>query len=113
MIKDFAHYLKKTGEYAEVSQIQMPLVRAVGLPGAHPHELVVFQSGALGEVFSLAEEEILVMTLSRTPIKPRERLTRTGEFLSVRVGKGMLGSIINPFGEIIHAKKKSLFFFIF
>ncbi len=99
---DFKKYLDKTGEYGVAELVNHPLVKVNGLPLVKPSEMVVFESGKMGEVFTLNEEQVEVLVFSNDPIRPGSRLTRTDKFLSVPVGMEMLGSTIDPLGNFLN-----------
>ncbi len=99
-MKNFAHFLEKTGEYGIVKELKASIVKATGIPKAKLHELILFESGKLGEVFSANREEIEILTFSKEPVAVGERIVRTDTMISVPVGKNLLGTIIDPLGEV-------------
>src|SRR3989338_4453788 len=98
-MKPYQYYLKKIGEYGEVREVHYPIATVVGLPHVKPQEVVIFADGKLGEVFSLDKDKIEVLLFSKDPIKTGTQITRTDSSTSVRVGKKLLGQIINPLGK--------------
>ncbi len=97
----FSQLLKKTGEYGVVYQVSHPIVFIEGLPHVKTHEVVMFESGQKGEVFSINRGKIEARVFSHEPIKVGTQVTRTDQLLSVPVGKELLGHTINPLGEPI------------
>lgn len=95
----FNQLLQKTGEYGIVYQVSHPIVFIEGLPTVRTHEVVLFESGQKGEVFSITRGKIEVRTFSHEPIKVGTKVTRTNELLSIPVGHELLGHTINPLGE--------------
>lgn len=95
----FNQLLQKTGEYGVVYQVSHPIVFIEGLPKVRTHEVVMFESGQKGEVFSINKGKIEVRTFSHEPIKVGTKVTRTDQLLSIPVGKELLGHTINPLGE--------------
>ena len=70
-----------------------------GLPGVMANELVRFADGTLGIAQNLDENEIGVVVLGEfTGIEAGQEVTRTGEVLSVPVGDGYLGRVVDPLG---------------
>lgn len=70
-----------------------------GLPGVMANELVRFADGTLGIAQNLDENEIGVVVLGEfTGIEAGQEVTRTGEVLSVPVGDGFLGRVVDPLG---------------
>ncbi|MCW2288343.1 F0F1 ATP synthase subunit alpha [Leucobacter luti] len=73
-----------------------------GLPGVMANELIRFADGTLGLAQNLEEDEIGVVVLGEfTEIAEGQPVTRTGEVLSVAVGEGYLGRVVNPLGDPI------------
>jgi len=61
-MNDFEKHLREVGEVGFVERVNRAIVHVSGLPGAHPYEVVLMESGETGQVLSLGEElmEILV-----------------------------------------------------
>ncbi len=95
----YEHYLEKSGEYADVTEVNYPVVSARGLPGARLNEMVAFESGEHGEIFVLEEDCVKILLLSRHIVKVGTRVTRCGDFLKVPVGSELLGAVIDPLGK--------------
>jgi F-type H+-transporting ATPase subunit alpha len=73
-----------------------------GLPGVMANELIKFADGTLGLALNLDEHEIGVVILGEfTGIEAGQEVTRTGEVLSVPVGEGYLGRVVDPLGNPI------------
>ncbi|MBM7504294.1 F0F1 ATP synthase subunit alpha [Agromyces aurantiacus] len=73
-----------------------------GLPSVMANELVRFADGTLGLALNLDEDEIGVVVLGEfTGIEEGMEVTRTGEVLSVPVGEGYLGRVVDPLGNAI------------
>ena len=73
-----------------------------GLPSVMANELVRFADGTLGLALNLEEDEIGVVVLGEfTGIEEGMEVTRTGEVLSVPVGEGYLGRVVDPLGQPI------------
>lgn len=101
MSVQFNNYLKKTGEYGIVHQVSHPIVFIEGLPMVKTHEVIMFESGQKGEVFTINRGRIEARVFSHEPIKVGTKVTRTDELLSIPVGKELLGHTINPLGELL------------
>jgi F-type H+-transporting ATPase subunit alpha len=71
-----------------------------GLPGVMANELVRFPDGTLGLAQNLEESQIGVVVLGEfAGIEEGQEVTRTGEVLSVAVGDGYLGRVVDPLGQ--------------
>ena len=73
-----------------------------GLPSVMTQELLEFPGGVLGVALNLDEHDIGVVILGDfEKIEQGQQVKRTGDVLSVPVGDGFLGRVINPLGEPI------------
>ncbi|HSW96640.1 MAG TPA: hypothetical protein VLF89_02325 [Candidatus Saccharimonadales bacterium] len=97
----FNQFLQKTGEYGVVYQVNHPIVFIEGLPHAKTHEVIIFESGQKGEVFTINRGKIEARVFSHEPVRVDTRVTRTDELLSIPVGKELLGHVLNPIGELL------------
>jgi len=97
----FSKNLEQSGEYGTVVQLHPPIAILVGLPSAHLHEIVVFETGQIGEIFVLEKEQVQVLIFSSDPLSVGVKATRTNKFLTVPVGEQTLGSAIDPIGNPI------------
>jgi F-type H+/Na+-transporting ATPase subunit alpha len=69
---------------------------------AHVQELLEFPGGVLGVALNLDEHSIGVVILGDfEKIAEGQQVKRTGEVLSVPVGDGFLGRVVNPLGQPI------------
>ncbi|MGV0835829.1 F0F1 ATP synthase subunit alpha [Mycolicibacterium thermoresistibile] len=76
-----------------------------GLPSAMTQELLEFEGGVLGVALNLDEHEIGAVILGDfEKIEEGQQVRRTGEVLSVPVGDGYLGRVVNPLGQPIDGK---------
>jgi F-type H+-transporting ATPase subunit alpha len=73
-----------------------------GLPGCMANELLKFEDGTLGLALNLEERGIGVIVLGDfAGIEEGQEVRRTGEVLSVPVGDGYLGRVVDPLGKPI------------
>jgi len=73
-----------------------------GLPSAMTNELLEFEGGTLGLALNLDVRDIGVVILGdASNIEEGQQVKRTGEILSVPVGDGFLGRVVNPLGRPI------------
>ncbi len=78
------------------------IAQVEGLPGAMANELLRFQDGTLGLALNLDVRQIGVVVLGEfTGIEEGQEVHRTGEVLSVAVGDGYLGRVVDPLGNAI------------
>jgi F-type H+-transporting ATPase subunit alpha len=76
-----------------------------GLPSVMAQELLEFPEGVMGMALNLDEHSIGAVILGDfEKIEEGQPVKRTGEVLSVPVGDGFLGRVINPLGEPIDGR---------
>jgi len=76
-----------------------------GLPNVMANELVTFSDGTSGLALNLEENEIGVIVLGDFEgIEEGMEVRRTGEVLSVPVGDGYLGRVVDPLGQPIDGR---------
>src|SRR5687768_1719753 len=92
----------QTTEVGYVSDAADGIAHVQGLPSVMANELIRFADGTLGLALNLDEDEIGVVVLGEfTGIEEGMEVTRTGEVLSVPVGEGYLGRVVDPLGNPI------------
>jgi F-type H+-transporting ATPase subunit alpha len=73
-----------------------------GLPSTMANELLQFPGGVLGVALNLDVRSIGAVILGdASSLEEGQQVTRTGEVLSVPVGDGFLGRVVNPLGQPI------------
>ena len=81
------------------------IARVKGLPNAMANELLEFPGGVLGLAFNLEEDEIGCVLLGEYEhIEEGDLVKQTKEILSVPVGDGFLGRVIDPLGNPIDGR---------
>ncbi|GAB2967264.1 F0F1 ATP synthase subunit alpha [Actinotalea caeni] len=71
-----------------------------GLPGTMANELLTFEDGTLGLALNLDVRQIGVVVLGEfAGIEEGQQVRRTGDVLSVPVGEGYLGRVVDPLGN--------------
>ena len=113
--KDIADALRKhveswtpsveRGALGRVIEAGDGIARVAGLPGAMANELLEFPGGVLGLAFNLDVTEIGCIILGESAqIEEGDPVKQTGQILSVPVGDGFLGRVVNALGEPIDDK---------
>ena len=81
------------------------IARVYGLQGCMANELLEFEGGSFGMAQNLEEDTVSVAILSdKNDIREGATVSRTGKVLSVPVGDGLLGRVVNALGEPIDGK---------
>ncbi|CMS30877.1 F0F1 ATP synthase subunit alpha [Mycobacterium tuberculosis] len=76
-----------------------------GLPSVMTQELLEFPGGILGVALNLDEHSVGAVILGDFEnIEEGQQVKRTGEVLSVPVGDGFLGRVVNPLGQPIDGR---------
>ena len=89
-------------EVGRVAYAADGIARVEGLPSVMANELLRFEDGTLGLAQNLDVREIGVVVLGEfTGIEEGQEVRRTGEVLSVPVGEGYLGRVVDPLGTPI------------
>ena len=99
-----AEYRPETSreEIGRVSEAGDGIARVEGLPSAMANELLEFEGGIKGLALNLDVREIGAVVLGDfQPIEEGQAVKRTGEVLSVPVGDGYLGRVVDALGEPI------------
>ena len=98
-MKAFEEHLDKTSEIGFVREVIGSISYVSGLPTVRPEEFVVFESGGIGQVFSLRDDVVEVLTFFKDPVKVGSRVARTDNLFQIPVGTSFLGNVLDPFGE--------------
>jgi len=89
-------------QVGKVIEVGDGIARIYGLRGAMAGEMLEFPGGVFGQVFNLEEETVGAVILGDyKEIKEGDTVKATGELLSVPVGEGMLGRVVNALGAPI------------
>ena len=92
-------------EIGSVTEAGDGIARVSGLPSTMTNELLKFENGTLGLALNLDVREIGVVILGEfTGIEEGTTVRRTGEILSVPVGDGFLGRVVDALGRPIDGK---------
>jgi F-type H+-transporting ATPase subunit alpha len=88
-----------------VTEIGDGIARVSGLPDAAVNELLEFEDGTLGLALNLDEDSIGAVVLGDVDrIEEGQTVKSTGRILSVPVGDGVLGRVVNALGQPIDGK---------
>lgn len=78
------------------------IAKAHGLMGCMANELLQFEGGELGMAQNLEEDSVSIAILSNdNSVKEGTTVRRTGKVVSVPVGEGMLGRVVDALGNPI------------
>ncbi|MCB1256617.1 MAG: F0F1 ATP synthase subunit alpha, partial [Microthrixaceae bacterium] len=92
-------------QVGRVTEVGDGIARVSGLPDAAVNELLEFESGLLGLALNLDEDSIGAVVLGEVDsIEEGQSVRATGNILSVPVGDGLLGRVVNTLGEPVDGK---------
>jgi F-type H+-transporting ATPase subunit alpha len=101
-VSDYQPEAASREEVGTVAEAGDGIARVEGLPSAMANELLEFEDGTLGIALNLDTREIGVVVLGDfDKIEEGQTVRRTGEILSVPVGDGYLGRVVDPLGNAI------------
>ena len=101
-VSDYKPDTASREEVGTVAEAGDGIARVSGLPSAMANELLEFEDGTLGIALNLDTREIGVVVLGDFDgIEEGQPVRRTGEVLSVPVGDGYLGRVVDPLGNAI------------
>ena len=87
-------------EIGQVTDAGDGIAHVEGLPSTMTNELLEFEDGTFGIALNLDVREIGVVVLGEfAGIEEGQTVRRTGEILSVAIGDGYLGRVVDPLGS--------------
>jgi len=92
-------------EVGTVISVGDGIARVYGLERAMAGELLEFPHGVMGLALNLEEDNVGCVLMGETrEIKEGDQVKRTGRIISVPVGPGMVGRVVDPLGQPIDGK---------
>jgi F-type H+/Na+-transporting ATPase subunit alpha len=92
-------------EVGLVREVGDGIARVSGLPNAMVNEMVEFPGGTVGLAMNLTEDEIGAVVLGEADhIQEGDPVKQTGQILSVPVGDGLLGRVVDALGSPVDGK---------
>ncbi len=101
------HYSNKISQSdtGTIIMIGDGIARATGLDQCMANELVKFPNGEFGMALNLEENSVAIVMLGTDEgIREGDTVERTGQVVSVPVGEGMIGRVVNALGQPIDGK---------
>jgi F-type H+-transporting ATPase subunit alpha len=95
----------EVADVGTVLEVGDGIARVSGLAGVMANELVEFPSGVLGIAFNLEKDNVGVIILGEyTDIEEGDTVRGTGRIVSVPVGDGLIGRVVNAVGQPVDGK---------
>jgi F-type H+/Na+-transporting ATPase subunit alpha len=92
-------------EVGTVLQVGDGIARIHGLTNVRSNEMIEFDSGVIGIVLNLEEDNVGAVLLGPTElIMEGDSVKRTKKIASIQAGEGLLGRIVNTLGEPLDGK---------
>jgi F-type H+-transporting ATPase subunit alpha len=104
---EIEHYEKaiSVSETGSVISVGDGIARVFGLENVMSGEMVEFPHGVTGIALNLEEDQVGTVLLGEyQEIKEGDEVRRTGKIMSVPVGEGLVGRVVNALGEPIDGK---------
>ncbi len=103
-IKNYENKIEQS-ETGVVILVGDGIAKATGLDKCMAGELVEFPNGSYGMAQNLEEDTVSIVVLGTDQgIKEGDIVKRTGRVVSVPVGEGLIGRVVNALGEPIDGK---------
>lgn len=103
-ISQFQVHLEKE-KIGTVIEVGDGIAKVTGLSDVMASEMVEFENGARGVALNLEEGVVGIIILGEfTGVREGMTVKGTGQILSVPVGEGMVGRVVNALGEAIDGK---------
>ena len=103
-IKNYDNKIEQS-ETGTVIQVGDGIAKAYGLENCMANELVQFPDGEYGMAMNLEENSVSLVILGKDDgIKEGDLVKRTGKVVSVPVGDGLIGRVVNSLGAPIDGK---------
>src|SRR5438270_390174 len=92
-------------QVGRITEVGDGIARISGLPNTAVNELLEFEGGVLGLALNLDEDSIGAVVLGDIEhIEEGQSARATGRILSVPVGDGLLGRVVDPLGQPIDGR---------
>ena len=92
-------------ETGSVISVGDGIARVYGLENVMAGELIQFKGGVSGIALNLEEEDVGAVLLGEySDIKEGDEVRRTGRIMSIGVGEGMIGRVVDALGQPIDGK---------
>src|ERR1700694_4643174 len=101
---EIEHYEKaiNVSETGSVISVGDGIARVYGLENVMAGEMVEFPHGVTGIALNLEEDQVGTVLLGEyQEIKEGDEVRRTGRIMSVPVGEGLIGRVVNALGQPI------------
>ena len=94
-----------SADVGTVLEVGDGIARASGLAGVMANEIVEFENGVHGLAFNLEADNVGIIIMGDyTEIEEGDQVRSTGRIVSVPVGEGLIGRVVNALGEPIDGK---------
>jgi len=103
-VTDFKPTVEKE-QVGRVREVGDGIARIAGLPNCMANEMLEFPDGLMGLAMNLDENEIGAVVLGDAEhVEEGDPVKLTGQILSVGVGDGLLGRVVNALGEPVDGR---------
>jgi F-type H+-transporting ATPase subunit alpha len=104
----FETALKNSNEVGTIVEARYPIITVDGLPEVKQHELVICETGELGEVFELNSTKVQIALFTNDQPRIGTRVTRLKDQMTLSIHDGFFDSVYNPLGNLLLGKSKKV-----
>jgi F-type H+/Na+-transporting ATPase subunit alpha len=104
----FEQALKDCGEVGTIVEARYPIISVDGLPQVKQHELIICETGELGEVFELNSTKVQVALFTNDQPRIGTRVTRLNNQMILSIHDGFFNAVYNPLGNLLLGKSKKV-----
>ena len=101
IVDSFSKHLQDFGEVGFIEKLWDFIAEVSGLPSVRLAEVVVLETGQVGQVIALKKDLVEILLLSREAARVGTRVTRTGKKLTMAIDESILGSSIDGMGTML------------
>lgn len=105
MNKHFQSLVERQQVLGTVIAVEDFIVKARGLQPIQLNALVMFEDGNKGVVRAVEDDHVVILSLSKTAIKPGMSVALQHHELVARVGKDYIGRVVNSSGQPLDGKE--------
>ncbi len=100
----FTKFVEKGNPVGEVIGVNQFIVRVRGLNPANSHTMVIFEDGSKGFINHVLDDHVLVLHQGTEKLSVGMTAVTESDKLETRVGKNLIGRVINVMGEPLDGK---------
>src|SRR3989304_3830956 len=101
IVDSFYKHLKDWKEVGYVEKLWDFIAVVSGLPSVRLSEIVILETGQVGQVVALGRDGVEILLLSKEVSRVGTRVTRTGKKLTMAIDESILGQSVDGMGTVL------------